>query len=98
MDCGANEQELGELARGEHQYAEYTVKGLPLVLCDFCDADFPSYRSDYLGIDGSVGYDDIKLIRKLANPTTVQDHVCPRCRRRLAFLNVLVQLRAQHAA
>jgi hypothetical protein len=98
MDCGANQRELGELAEGAHEYGEYLVMGLPLVLCDFCDADFPSYGLDYLGIDRHVGYEDMKLIAKVSNPSPVQDQVCPRCKRRLAFLNFLIQLRAQHAA
>jgi hypothetical protein len=98
MDCGANERELGDWERGEHEYGEYLVMGLPLMLCDFCDADLPSYRADYLGIQRPIRDQDIKLVRKVPDAALAHDWVCPRCERRLAFLSFLVQLRERHAA
>src|SRR5512142_2483401 len=67
MDCGARAQEIQEWRMGLHKYAEYRVVGLPLVLCDFCDADFPSYRPDYLGIPQPIADKDIEPVRPLPN-------------------------------
>ncbi len=90
-DCGHDSEELEHLAQGRHTYAEFTAFGaLPIVLCDFCDADFGSYYAAYFGMAGErlVGNDVLGFSRSI-DPQSVphSDKYCPACGHRLAFLN-----------
>lgn len=88
-DCGHRPGELAECAAGEHLYHEFRAfGGLPIVLCDFCDADFGSYYDSYFGGSGAglVG-EVLELVSEVAPPVEPRhDHYCPKCEHRLDFL------------
>src|SRR6476659_4205749 len=100
-DCGHAEQELAELVAGEHTYHEFRVFGQhPIVLCNFCDADFGSYYPSYFGLPdrGGVIGDVLELVRSVdPTPYPITDGYCEQCKHRLAFLNFLAAVRLQHA-
>ena len=94
-DCGHDPRELQDLAEGQHDYDEVEVCGVRAVLCDFCQADFPSYDPAYFG--GRYGVPigrDMQVIRTLREPSPGVDKYCPTCQRRLAFLRFVQQARA----
>lgn len=96
FDCGDEPRELKELANGEHTYAEVLAFGIPLVLCDFCDADFSSYDPTYFNrpLGSTLGLREFVFIRQIADPAPTKDKYCPTCERRLAFLRFLFAVRA----
>jgi hypothetical protein len=87
------------MAEGAHTYDEVELLGARAILCDFCQADFPSYDPTYFGrpLGTRVGM-DIQLIRRIHEPCAGIDKYCPECRRRLAFLRFVQQARATAAA
>lgn len=99
-DCGHMDRELAELAEGRHTYSEYRIFGLPVVLCDFCDADFGSYKPGYLGLPDHerLAPNCLEFVREV-DPTSQAHHdkYCPLCRHRLAFLQFLAEVRARRA-
>ena len=99
-ECGADAGELEDLASGEHTYAEVLSLGVPIVLCDFCQADFTSYDPAYFNRPRGtkLGLGEFVFIRELSDPTAGKDKFCPRCQQRLAFLRYLVQVRERSAA
>jgi hypothetical protein len=100
-DCGALPEELDEFKRGEHEYSEWEVfPGLTAVLCDFCDADFGSYDPTYFGLPkgSEIGMDEMRPLRKLEGLSITEDGYCPKCRQRLAFLNLISKAREQNKA
>ncbi|HEY2856346.1 MAG TPA: hypothetical protein VGJ18_26125 [Gemmatimonadaceae bacterium] len=48
-DCGHAPRELDDLREGRHTYDKLCVLGQPIVLCDFCQADWTSYDPAYFG-------------------------------------------------
>lgn len=96
-DCGHMKRELVDLAAGRHTYAVYRIFGLPIVLCDYCDADFASYYPGYFGLpDGDrSALGNLEFIRDIdpaAQPR--YDKYCPECQHRLAFLEFVIAARA----
>ena len=99
FDCGHEPREIGEFRRGEHSFALYSLLGVELVLCDFCDADFGSYVPEYLGFPIEAAHDyPLVLERGLPDPSLSSDHYCPTCGHRRAFLVALREVRARAAA
>ena len=99
FDCGHMAHELGECARGEHEYHVFELWGREIVLCDFCDADFGSYFPDYWGLpEGPLPDYPLHLIRKLDSPGIEQDLYCVTCKHRLAFLLFRAHALAHNAA
>jgi len=89
--CGHNPREIGECERKEHQYHRFTLFGCPVVLCDFCDADFGSYYPEYLGLPGKTpgdypnGY-PLELVDRVEPACQGMDLYCTSCQHRLAYL------------
>ena len=100
FDCGDDPRELEELANGTHTYAEVLAFGVPIVLCDFCDADFSSYDPAYFNRASgtTLGLREFVFIRQVADPAPAKDKYCPTCHRRLAFLRFLAAVRATGSA
>jgi hypothetical protein len=95
-DCGHAEQELIELAEGEHEYNELLAFGRhKIILCDFCDADFASYSPSWFGKagDGTIGR-VLELVRPI-DPSSYPfvDGYCEACGKRLAYLKFLADVR-----
>ena len=66
MDCGGEESELTHFK--EHEYNEWEIIfGERLILCDFCDVDFASYKSDFFGFKNRrvPGFEHFSFVRKL---------------------------------
>jgi hypothetical protein len=87
MDCGASE--LGLQERLTATYTEYEVYFKHrLVLCNFCEVDFGSYKPEYFGFPGNkrVGLQDFNFIRQVTDKSLQVDKFCPECEKRLAFL------------
>lgn len=102
-DCGHLELELKHFKEDLHKYTIYEVyKGLKLQLCDFCDVDFGSYKSAYLGFKDNrrIGYEHFAFVSEVESPALEKDKFCPECQQRLKFLNFLRDLREmiQHEA
>jgi len=99
FDCGHSPDELGELARAEHEYHVFEIWGHEIVLCDFCDADFGSYYPEYWGLPaGPLPDYPLTLLRKVDNPEIGRDGYCPSCKHRLAFLLFRVSAKAHNGA
>jgi hypothetical protein len=98
-DCGHVDSEIGEFERHEHDYHQFVLWGHDLVLCDFCDADFGSYHPEYWGLPaGPLPNYPLELVGPVVSPKISEDHVCPQCKHRLAFLKLLSAIRKQYAA
>ena len=101
-DCGHLEQELAHLVAGKHEYAEYRVFGLSVVLCNFCKVDFGSNDPTYFGLSGMFDRDrasleNFEFVRRVGPETAARrDKYCPDCDRRLAFLVFLLAARSRH--
>ena len=99
-DCGWDPKELDELKKHKHTYKTYDVyKGLQLTLCNFCDVDFGSYKSEYFGFTNGhrVGFQDFHLVREIKNPQIAKDKFCSTCSARMTFLNFLFEIRQLNA-
>jgi len=91
FDCGHKARELEELSRNRHIYHVFRAFDLTnIVLCDFCDADFGSYKPDYFGYPHTgqvIGTDGLELVGELPKPwESKREEYCPKCQHRLAFL------------
>ncbi|MEZ5008623.1 MAG: hypothetical protein R2753_10790 [Chitinophagales bacterium] len=95
-DCGHMEIEIEHFNQGKHNYNVYEIyKGLKLQLCNFCDVDFGSYKSEYLGFETNqrIGFEHMILYKNIENPSLEMDKFCPKCFQRLKFLTFLRDLR-----
>lgn len=95
-DCGHLEKEIEHFKEGKHKYNVYNVyNGLKLQLCDFCDVDFESYKSEYLGFDDNrrIGYENFEFVSSVESPSIEKDKYCSECGSRLKFLKFLRDLR-----
>lgn len=95
-DCGWSPTEIDHFKENKHIYRTYDVyKGLRLTLCNFCDVDFGSYKSELLGFANGqrIGYENLHLIKEIKTPQIAQDKFCPHCSYRLKFLNFLFDIR-----
>ena len=101
--CGADPRELTEFERGHHSYdgwllfPELGAHG-SVVLCNYCEADIPSWDGEVFGLPAGeeVG---ARMVRLRARPDVrlEDDWVCPQCRQRGAFLDVVARSRRAHA-
>jgi hypothetical protein len=99
-ECGAVPQEIEHFAYGKHTYAEYEVfPPLKVTLCNFCDVDFGSYDPTFFGLPpkARIGYQYMRLIEPVRQPTLSKDKYCPTCNLRLSFLRFVHRSRQQHA-
>ena len=68
--------------------------GANVVLCDFCRADFWSYKPSYFGRGREYQPGkDMVFMRAIFDPKPTKDKYCPECKRRLAFLRFLAEVR-----
>jgi hypothetical protein len=96
FDCGDDPRELDDLANGKHTYSEVLAFGVPLVVCNVCEADFASYDQAYFNRprEARQGLGEFVFVRQLLHPVPAKDKYCPACSRRLAFLRFLAAVRA----
>lgn len=82
---------------GKHTFSEVLAFSVPIVLCDFCQADFGSYDPEYFNRPRGtkLGLEEFTFVRDVINAAPAKDKFCPTCRRRLAFLRFLAQVRAR---
>jgi hypothetical protein len=95
-DCGWLEDEIDHFHKEIHTYTTYEIyEGLKLTLCNFCAADFGSYKSEYLGLAGNkrINLFDFNFIRTIERPAIEKDKFCAECGKRLKFLVFLRDLR-----
>ncbi|AHM59292.1 hypothetical protein D770_05125 [Flammeovirgaceae bacterium 311] len=95
-DCGHLPEEVEHFKNGRHKYRIYNVfEGLRLQLCDFCDVDFGSYKSEYFGLENGkrITLEDFEIIQELESRNLVKDKYCRECNKRLRFLTFLRNLR-----
>lgn len=96
-DCGNLEKEIRHFKEGLHKYNIYEIyKGFKLQLCDVCDVDFGSYKSEYLGLSSNrrIGYEDFAFVSNVIYPSIKKRKYCPECNKGLKFLTFLIELRA----
>ena len=99
-ECGGDPQEIDHFRQGKHTYQRFEVfAGLELTLCNFCMVDFGSYDPTFFGLpQGShVGFERMRFVQDVPNPTLGKDKYCPGCRRRLAFLKFVAAARELHS-
>lgn len=95
-DCGGDPKEINDLRQGIHTYNTYEVyPGFRLTLCNFCDVDFGSYRSEYFGFPNGkrIGFQHFEFVKEVESPQVVKDKFCPQCFSRLTFLKFLSEVR-----
>ncbi len=86
---------------GKHTYQRFEVfADLELTLCNFCMLDFGSYDPTFFGLPQSsrVGFDRMRFVRDVSNPTIGRDKYCSECRRTLAFLKFVAAAREFHSS
>ena len=95
-ECGGDPTELEDLAARRHTYAEVRALGVAIVLCDFCQADFSSYSPSYFNqpANARLGLGEFEFIRDVTDLRVGKDKFCPSCRRRLAFLRFVSDVRS----
>jgi hypothetical protein len=96
MDCGHLPEEINHFREGKHTYdVMEIVDGLRLVLCDFCQVDFGSYDPEFFGLPRNhpLGYETMRFVRRLNEPSLGHDKYCTSCDRRLAFLKFVTTVR-----
>ena len=90
-DCGHLKNEINEMKNGEHEYHHYKIFGVDIVLCDFCDADFDSYKPGYFCLPEThpQDYPFSERRKRIKILETQKDYYCKNCQHRLAFLSFL---------
>ena len=97
-DCGWHPVELEHLAQGIHTYDEVEVFGESIVLCNFCQVDFWSYKPSYFNRGREVQPGKDMLYRRtVPGPQVMKDKYCSECGQRLAFLKFLARVRSAQA-
>ena len=97
MECGTDDFELDHFET--HEYLEFEAYfGQRLVLCDFCEADFPSYDPTYFGfpIGKRLHTDDWKFIQRITGNELQEVPYCPKCTRSLAFTSFIATCRSEN--
>ena len=95
-DCGHLPIEINHFKDGKHKYNIYNVyNGLELQLCNFCDVDYGSYKSEYFGFNNNqrIGFENFELIKSIESPRLEKDKYCSKCKKRLRFLTFLNDMR-----
>ena len=93
-------QEIEHFRVGKHTYQRFEVfADLELTLCNFRMLDFGSYDPTFFGLPrGSrVGFEGMRFVRDVSNPTLGKDKYCSECCRRLAFLKFVAAARELHS-
>jgi hypothetical protein len=99
-ECGSDPQEIEHFQQGKHTYQRLEVfAGLELTLCNFCMVDFASWDPTFFGLPrGSrVGFERMRFVQDIPNPSLGKDKFCPECRLRLAFLKFVAAARELHS-
>ena len=100
-DCGGDvPTEIEHLQAHQHTYTTFEVyAGLRLTLCNFCVADFGSYRPEYFGFkqEQRINMASFSFIRDIINPQVELDKFCPTCLHRLKFLVFLEAVRKMNS-
>ena len=101
--CGADPRERTDFERGRHTYEEWLLfpevkaHGV-VVLCNYCEADIPSWDPTVFGLPShaEVG---ARMVRRRARPDVrlEEDWVCPRCNHRGAMLDLMARARRAYA-
>ena len=97
--CGAESEAVEHHLTGLHGYAEYELfGGMRIVLCNYCALDFPRQDPALFGrpADPPLERSDLRLRARLERPAMQEDLYCPRCEKRLAWLEFVSSARAQH--
>ena len=97
-DCDASEARLRQNLTTT--YMEYEVYfNQRLVLCNFCDVDFSSYKPEYFGFPSTkkIGLQDFNFIQVVTDKTLGVDKYCPECDKRLAVLKFVSVCRQQNS-
>lgn len=87
MDCGGEESELGHFK--EHNYKEWEiVYDQRLILCDFCDVDFGSYKSDFFGFKNPriIGFEHFNFVKDIKDKRLHTGLFCENCNMTHDFL------------
>ncbi len=96
FDNGHKQIEIQHFLDGEHTFETIRFFGrFDVVLCDFCEEDFPSYDPEYFALPEDAS-DELERRERLGPVETSElqeDLYCPKCDHRLAFLNFLVNAR-----
>jgi len=98
-ECGHREGEIKHALEGRHTYDEMRILGdLCLILCDFCQVDFGSYRPEFFGLPpkAKIGYEKMQFLRSIDDHSIKKDKVCPNCHRRVQFLQFVSKARELH--
>ena len=96
-DCGHLQEEIDHYFAHQHTYHEVKLFGVfTLILCDYCQADFPSYDFSYFGLPDRANLEKLaamKLLRKVDDTGISNDFYCPQCQHRQVFLEFVEQCR-----
>jgi hypothetical protein len=100
MKCGGLPDDLQHFRDGEHTYHEVEVfPGHRLVLCSFCLVDLGSHDPTFCGLppDARIGFEHMKCVRDVYEPSISKDKFCPACGYRLRFLRFVRAVRDEAA-
>lgn len=98
MDCGGEESEKDHYT--EHEYKEWEVLfGERLILCNFCDADFASYKTDFFGFKNgrSIGFEHFNFIKDIRDKKLKIGWYCSSCQMTHSFLNFVAVCRENNS-
>jgi len=96
MECGHLEEEIQHAIEGKHTYSEMRVfNDLCLILCNFCQVDFGSYKSETFNLAKGkrIGFENMQFLREITDHSIRKDKVCSNCMSRLPFLKFLSEVR-----
>ena len=91
--------QIEHFRRGKHTYQRLEIfAGLELNLCNSCMVDFGAYDPSYFGARGArIGFERMRVVGDVPNPSVGKDKYCPECHRRLTFLRFLAAARDLHS-
>lgn len=87
MDCGGAESELNHFK--SHKYKEWEViYNQRLVLRDFCEVDFGSYKSTFFGFKNTtnIGFENFNFVKDIKDKRLQIGLFCNNCRKPHDFL------------
>ena len=70
MECGSLPEEIEHARAGKHSYAEMSIfSDLSLVLCNFCQVDFGSFKPEMFGLpsESRIGYGKMQFVREVTD-------------------------------
>ncbi len=109
MECGTLpdqvellRQDIAErYAHDSVEYCTYRVfDTFELTLCDSCAIGIGSYRPEYFGLAGNrrLGFEELDLLKRITAPSLGKDKYCPECKKRVAFIDVVLKVRECNAS